>query len=322
MADDGKFRPMEPIVNVVLPVFAIMLAGYLAGRAGLLGEASSQALNGFVYYMALPALFFVSMARVPVEEVLHWPFLIAFGGGMLATFGIAMLVATFAFPNRTGALSLHGMSAVFSNTGYMGIPLLVIAFGEVGKLPAIISTVVTGVVAMGLITAILEIDLAEDHGPLTGLRNALFGVLKSPLVMSAAAGLAWSAFVDFPLPQPVETFGDLLGAAAGPAALFAIGLFMVGKSFTAGMGEVSWVVGLKLLVQPAITWWLAFGVLQMEPLWAQSAVIQAALPTGALTFVLAQRYGTYIQRATAVIMISTVVSVVTLSALFLYLEVG
>ena len=51
-------------------------------------------------------------------------------------------------------------------------------------------------------------------------------------------------------------------------------------------------------------------------------MIQAALPTGALTFVLAQRYGTYIQRATAVILISTVVSVVTLSALFIYLGVG
>ena len=312
---------MEPIVNVVLPVFAIMLAGYLAGRAGLLGEASSQALNGFVYYIALPALFFVSMARVPVSDVLHGPFLIAFGGGMLATFGFALLVATFVFPNRTGALGLHAMSAIFSNTGYMGIPLLIIAFGEVGKLPAIISTVVTGVVAMGLITAILEIDLAEDHGPATALRNALVGVLKSPLVMSAAAGLIYSGS-GLPVPQPVETFCDLLGASAGPAALFAIGLFMVGKSFTAGMGEVSWVVFLKLVLQPAITFWLAFWVLEMEPLWAQAAVIQAALPTGALTFVLAQRYGTYIQRATAVILISTVLSVVTLSALFIYLGVG
>lgn len=312
---------MEPIVNVVLPVFAIMLAGYLSGRAGLLGEASSQALNGFVYYIALPALFFVSMARVPVEDVLHLPFLMAFGGGMLATFGIALLVATFVFPNRTGALSLHGMSAIFSNTGYMGIPLLVIAFGEAGKLPGIISTVLTGVVTMGVITAILEVDLTEDSGPLTALRNAVVGVVKSPLVMSAAAGLLYSG-LDLTLPRPLETFCDLLGASAGPAALFAIGLFMVGKSFTAGMGEVGWVVFLKLLVQPAITFWLAFFVLDMEILWAQAAVIQAALPTGALTFVLAQRYGTYIQRATAVIMVSTVASVITLSALFLYLGVG
>ncbi len=312
---------MEPIVNVVLPVFAIMLAGYLAGRAGLLGEASSQALNGFVYYIALPALFFVSMARVPVGDVLNGPFLIAFGGGMLATFGLAVLVATFVFPNRTGALGLHGMSAIFSNTGYMGIPLLIIAFGEAGKLPGIISTVMTGVVAMGVVTAILEVDLAADSGPLKALRNVLIGIGKSPLVMSAVAGLLYS-YSGFPVPAPVETFCDLLGASAGPAALFAIGLFMVGKSFTAGMGEVGWVVTLKLLVQPLITWWLAYEVLDMDSLWAQTAVIQAALPTGALTFVLAQRYGTYVQRATAVIMISTVASVITLSALFLYLGVG
>ena len=60
----------------------------------------------------------------------------------------------------------------------------------------------------------------------------------------------------------------------------------------------------------------------MEPLWAEAAVIQAALPTGALVFVLAERYGTYTQRSTAVIMVSTVFSVVTLSALFGYFGMG
>ena len=57
---------MAAIVDVVLPVFAIMLAGYLAGRFRLLGDASSEALNGFVYYGAIPALFFVSMAQAPL----------------------------------------------------------------------------------------------------------------------------------------------------------------------------------------------------------------------------------------------------------------
>src|SRR3546814_132629 len=130
-----------------------------------------------------------------------------------------------------------------------------------------------------------------------------------------------SSGLGIPLPNAVGTFCDLLGASAGPCALFAIGLFMVGKSPTAGMTEVSWLVFLKLLVQPAITWLLAYHFFTMEPVWAAGALIQSALPTGALVFVLAQQYGIYLQRSTAAIMASTVVSLLTLSALFVWLGI-
>jgi predicted permease len=312
---------MGPILNVVFPVFAIMAAGYAAGRFRLLGGESSEALNRYVYFVALPALFFVSMARVPLEDAFNLPFLGAFGGGAAATFVLAVVVARFAFPNRLGALGLAGLSGIFANTGYMGIPLLMLAFGEAGMLPAIVSTILNGAVIMALGIVLLELDVHQGEGGLVVLGNALRGVIRSPLVLSAAGGLLVSGF-GIPLPRALATFCDILGASAGPCALFAIGLFMVGKSFTAGMTEVSWLVLLKLLVQPLITWALAFHVFTMDPVWAAGALIQSALPTGALVFVLAQQYGIYVQRSTAVIMISTVLSIVTLSALFLYLGIG
>ena len=312
---------MGAIVNVVLPVFGIILAGYLAGRFRLLGEASSEALNRFVYFVALPALFFASMSRVEISEALHGPFLAAFGGGMLGSFALALLIGVFAFPNRLAALGLHGLCAIFSNTGYLGIPLLLITFGEAGKLPGIISTIITGAVIMAIGTAIIETDLGRGGDPVRVLRNVVVGVCKSPLVLAAAAGLGVSA-LGWTVPVAFAQFCDILGAAAAPAALFAIGLFLVGRSFTAGALEVGWMVTIKLLVQPALTWWLAYGVMSMGPVWAAAAVIQAALPTGALMFVLAQHYGIYVQRATAAIMVSTVLSVVTLSVLFVVLDVG
>jgi predicted permease len=312
---------MGPILNVVFPIFAIMAAGYAAGRFRLLGSESSEALNRFVYFIALPALFFVSMARVSLAEVFNLPFLGAYGGGAAVTFVIAVVVAKYAFPNRLGALGLAGLSAIFANTGYMGIPLLMLAYGEAGMLPAIISTILNGAVIMAFGIVLLELDVHQGEGSLTVLQNALRGVVRSPLVLSAVAGLAVSGF-GIPLPQAVGTFCDILGASAGPCALFAIGLFMVGKSPTAGAVEVSWLVFLKLLVQPLITWLLAFHLFTMEPVWAAGAVIQSALPTGALVFVLAQQYGIYVQRSTAVIMASTVISLVTLSALFVYLGIG
>jgi predicted permease len=312
---------MQAIITVILPVFGIMLTGYAAGRFRLLGEASSEALNRFVYYIALPALFFVSLARVPVGEVLNGPFLAAFGGGVLATFGIALLVGVFIFPNRLAALGLHGLCAVFSNTGYLGIPILLITFGEVGKLPGIISTVIMGTVIMGTGIVLIEADLSQGRGPLKIAGGVLLGVAKSPLILAAAAGLGVSA-AGLPVPAPLATFADILGAAASPCALFAIGLFLAGQKVTTGLGEIGWLVALKLVVQPAITWWLAYSVMSMDEPWAAAVVIQAALPTGALVFVLAQQYGIFVQRATATIMVSTVVSVVTLSLLFAALGLG
>lgn len=298
-----------------------MAAGYAAGHFRLLGSESSEALNRFVYFIALPALFFVSMARVSLEEVFNLPFLGAYGGGAAATFVIAVAVAKVAFPNRLGALGLAGLSGIFSNTGYMGIPLLMLAYGEAGMLPAIISTILNGAVIMALGIILLELDVHQGKSRLVVLKNVLRGVVRSPLVLSAVAGLLVSG-LGIPLPQALGTFSDILGASAGPCALFAIGLFMVGKSPTAGITEVSWLVFLKLLVQPLITWALAYHVFTMEPVWAAGALVQSALPTGALVFVLAQQYGIYVQRSTAVIMASTVLSLITLSALFVYLGIG
>jgi predicted permease len=312
---------MSAIINVVLPVFGIMLAGYLFGRFRVLGDANSEALNRFVYYGALPALIFIGLARVGSGDPVDWNFVTAFGLSLLASFLIAIAVAVFVFPNRLSALALNGLSANFSNAGYMGIPLLITAFGDAGRLPAILGAVMMVIVVMPVGIVIVELDMNRGTGPMRILRRVARAVALNPLVLAGVAGVLVSV-TGLPLPKAVGTFCDILGAAAGPCALFAIGLFMVDRSLRTGLGEVSWLVLVKLAIHPAIAWWLAFHVFTMPPVWAASVVILAALPTGALVFVLAQQYNLYIQRATSVILLSTVFSVVTLSALFVVLGVG
>lgn len=312
---------MHAVLNVALPVFAIMLAGYLAGRFGVLGAQASEVLNRFVYYAALPALFVVSMARVPVDEVFDLNFIGVFFGAQILTWVVAMVVAQVAFPGRPAEVGLHGMSAIFSNTGYMGIPLLILAFGEAGTLPAIIGTVINGALNMAIGIAIIEMDRSTKASALGVLRDVVAGVVRSPLVIAAAGGLAWSA-TGWPLPTPVENFCSTIGAAASPAALFAMGLFLVGRHVTAGLGEVGWLVFLKLVVNPLFAWWLAATLFPMDPVRVASAVILSALPTGALIFVLAQKYDVYLQRSTSVILISTVLSVLTVSAAMVYYVPG
>ena len=314
---------MQAVFDVVLPVFGLILVGYLAGRFKLLGQESSEALNRFVYFFALPALLFVGLARVSAHDVLNLPFLAAFLGGIAIVFLIAVVVARFAFPGDGIALTLGGLSAIFANVGYMGIPFFLTAFGPGGVLPAVIAAVAMAGLVMALGVVIIELALSAGHGIGKALRNVGRAVALNPLVIGSVLGFVWNA-AGIPLPKSIGTFADLLGAAAGPAALFAIGLFLASQSINALMGgrkaiEVVWLLVLKLVAQPLITWWIAIAV-GLDPFWTASAVILSALPTGALVFVLAQQYGIYVQRASAVILASTVVSVVTLSVIMVVLH--
>ena len=312
---------MSAVVDVALPVFAIMLAGFLAGRFRILGEASSEALNAFVYWFALPPILFLSMATVPLSDVFNWPFIWTFSLGMVAVAGPSMLIAKFLFPNSFAGLSLHGLSTIFANTGYMGIPLFIAAFGPEGTLPAVIATAINSAVIIGLAIFLVEIGSGSGRTPLRVLGDALKAVVTGPLFIAPVAGILWS-WAGFELPVALANFAQLMGAASGPCALFAMGLFLVGKPLSAGATEVGWMVAAKLLVQPIVTWWLAVSVFDLSFEMTRGAVLMAALPTGALSFVIAQKYGIFVQRSSAAILVSTVLSVVTVSALLAWFGTG
>jgi malonate transporter len=131
--------------------------------------------------------------------------------------------------------------------------------------------------------------------------------------MGPLAGLLASG-AGVTLPRPLATFCDLLGAAAAPCGLFALGLFMVGKPLTGSPREMAPILFMKLVMQPLVTWVIAFELLDMDPFWAASAVILSALPTGALVFTVAQYYGFWVAGASASVLLSTILSLLTVSA--------
>lgn len=296
-----------------------MLTGYLAGYFKLLREGSSEILSRFVFVVSLPALIFVSLSQVPVGEFFDWPFLGALGGGMFIMFCAGMLVARFLFPGNLTALGLHAITAMYSSTGYIGLPLVLIVFGDAALVPGIIGAVITGAFFLPLCIILAEIDKGrgERHVALT----PLVALLGNPVLLATVVGLTVSA-VGITVPVPMVTFCELLGGAFIPCALFAAGLFMAGCSIKGKATEIGWLVFAKLVLHPVITWWLAYRVFALEGILPAVAVIQAALPTGVPVFVLAQKYGTYVTRSSAVIVVSTAISVFTLSALIVFLGSG
>lgn len=312
---------MDTIVNVAFPVFAIVAAGYLAGHWRVLGEDSAAALNRFVYYFALPPVLFVFTARAPIEEVLNWPFIAAILLAALATLVVSLVIGRLLFRHALPELSLQGFTAVFSNSAYMGIPLFLTAFGADGAMPAIVATVAGNFVLIGGTIAALESLRAEGPSTMDVCRQVSAILIRNPLLVAPALGLVFS-YLAIPLPLPIGNFLDLMAAAAGPVALFALGLSLTGRPLLGDLAEVSWVVVLKLLIHPLLAFLIVRYLFDLDPLWASAAVLLSALPSGALVFVIAQQYEIYTQRASAAIVISTAGSIITVSALMVFFGIG
>ncbi|MBM3649211.1 MAG: AEC family transporter [Alphaproteobacteria bacterium] len=312
---------MQAILNVALPIFGVILAGYLAGLWRILGGEATAALNAFVSYFALPVLFFGTLARTPVGAVLDPALMLGFGAVVLATFLLGMATTRLVARGGLAAMSLQGIAASWGNVGYMGVPLCLAAFGEAGLPPAMLSVIVTAVVAMVIGVMLIELEVAAGQGPLRTFLRAAFNVARNPLPLSMALGLAVSA-VGLPIPTPVEKWLDLLGAAAAPCALFAIGLFLSDKSIKSGLAEAGLASTIKLLLQPALAALILPLFVDLGSVTGKVALLMAALPTAANAFVLAKQFEVQVEQNSASVLLSTAFSVVTVSALLVLLRVS
>jgi len=318
---------MQAIFNVALPIFGVILAGLLAGRWRILGGEATAALNAFVSYFALPVLFFGTLARTPVRAVLDPNLMLGFSLVVLATFALGMLSTWLAVRGGLARMSLQGIAASWGNVGYMGVPLCLAAFGEPGLPPAMLAVIVTSIISMVFGVMLIELEVAAGHGPVVTFLNAAWNVARNPLPLSIVAGIVWSGLA-LPLPTPVEKWLDLLGAAASPCALFAIGLFLsdkpvsdTGPSVRHGLAEAGLATLIKLLVQPLLAAVVLPGFIDLKSVAGQAALVMASLPTAANAFVLAKQFGIQVEQNTASILLSTAFSVVTVSALLVWLRV-
>jgi len=321
---------MITIINIVLPIFAIIVIGYIAGTSGVVPKAGAKTLNNFVFYIALPALLFKATATSPIEELLNWKFIAINLGGILASFILAIILSRLIFKQDLSSASLYGMNTSYGTTGYMGVPLVIAAFGNEAALPAALATLIHNIPVITIVLLICETAFVVNNNKnnsskVSTVWQIIKPVVTSPLTISVVAGIL-VALLKIPLPTGVLTFVDLLANASGSTALFAIGLGLVGqytliKSTDFSKSEVGLIVGLKLIFQPLITLILIIFVFDIDPLWATISLIMSALPVGAGVFVFAQKYEKMTNQTITAILISMVLSVITLSLILMNVEI-
>ena len=304
---------LAPVFGAALPVFGLVGCGLLAGRFGLVTQASSEALNQFVYAFALPAMLFIAVYRGSLEEIFSGSFLAAVVCATLVTAAVGYLVSRRLQKGTRPESVLRGLNGSFANTGFLGIPLVTMAYGDGAALPAALATVATNLFSFAVAIVCLETLAKPQSG---NIGRTLGGVAKSPLIWPIAVAILLVA-LDVEVPLPVERLASLLAAAAGPCALFAIGLFVSQLSLRAGAAAAWPSTALKLLLHPALTALLVFYLLPVDSYWAKVAVVCASLPLGATAFVLAQRYKLLEAETSTGAVLSTAVSVFSVSIVML-----
>lgn len=300
---------MLAIFLKTLPFFALIGLGWGAGRLRFFPEVATEWLTRFVFFFALSAMLFRFAANLSLAEIFDLQFALAYLTGCTVVYALAMTVA-LARGVTLAEAAVEAQCAIIGNTGFLGVPMLVVLLGKAAAGPVLMVLCIDLIVFSSLITLIIT---ATREGHLSSkIFGALgIGLLKNPMIVSMLAGLIWSAAA-LPLPAPAEEFLAMLGAAATPCALFAIGASLATK--TAERMEVAlWLSFAKLILHPAAVAFAALYVFKVEPYAAHVMIAAASLPVAGNVYMLARHYGVAPQRVSASILISTLASIVTVS---------
>ncbi|SDK90711.1 AEC family transporter [Paracoccus chinensis] len=306
---------MLAIFLKTLPFFALIGTGWLAGWLRLFSAEATAALTRFVFYFALSAMLFGFAAALDIRQLFDPRFALAYVGGSTALWLLAAAAARSRGASASGSRGASASEAamlahtsVIGNTGFLGVPMLVVLLGPAAIGPVLMVLTIDLVVFSTLITLIVA---AARHGrvSLGTLLPVLRGLIGNPMIVAMLAGLGWSA-LRLPLPAPATEFLTLLGGAATPGALFAIGASLALQPARLP-GTAATLSFAKLVLHPASVA-LAAWLLAVEPTAAGVMVAAAALPVAGNVYILAHHFRLAEEQVSTAILLSTAVSILTL----------
>jgi predicted permease len=307
---------MSEILAIISPIYIVILLGYITTRAGLFDKPEMRVFGRFVLNLALPALIFNAVAQRPIADILNGSYIVAYLGGSLLSLSIGFFCARrFARMNHTGS-TFAAMGVSCSNSGYIGLPILMLTMAPVASVALALNVVVENIVIIPLLLMMAE-GGRNGAGPahIVLFRTAA-KVARAPMVIALALGLAASLFAWIP-PGPVAHTVNLFAQASGALSLFVIGGTLVGlplrgigpRVVPIAVGKLAGHPLAVLLVASVLPW---IGMPPLDPPLRSGAVLMAAMPMLGIYPILAQGYG-LAERSAAALLITTVLSFFTLS---------
>jgi malonate transporter len=302
---------IDVFFNAVLPVFAVVAVGFAFGRGGLFDFTAALALNRFVFYAALPLLLFRLIATSPFERY-EWLLVLGFLLAELTVYALGYVVARRIFGRSWSESLLLGMSAAFANQVFFVLPIARQLYGDAGAVPVV--AVSTFDVIVLLAGTIILLDANREQARSVSLSRIARVFTRNPPIIGIGAGV-FASVAGLPVVGGVDFFARFVGETAAPCSLFALGLILAVQRDEDSIAVPVAISGLKLLAMPIVAWVLVSVVFRVSPDWSSPAMLVAAGPAGAMPFVLALQYRVPVAAIARTILISTLGSLVTVTAM-------
>ncbi|HRC73104.1 MAG TPA: AEC family transporter [Candidatus Competibacter sp.] len=274
-------------IALAAPLFVLVFVGYGLMRFSGWPKSMSDNLTRFVFSVALPAMLFRLMSDFSKLPPVDARLLLAFFGGCLIVFAIGRLVAWKLFGLDGVAQSVFALGGVFSNNVMLGLPLAKVALGETAVPSVALVLVFNALILWTLVTVSVE---WARHGSFSarGFAQTTRAVLTNPIVAAILSG-ALFGLIGLPLPGLIDAPLAMIGQAATPLALVALGMGLAEYGVRDGWRISLAISAIKLLVQPLVVWLLAraLGLPAME---AQVVVLLASIAVGANVYLMSRQF--------------------------------
>ncbi|MCW5773962.1 MAG: AEC family transporter [Rhodospirillaceae bacterium] len=300
---------MSQTLEIVIPVFAVILIGYAVGKTRLFGDDGIKALTNFCFFVAIPGLLFRAMARLETPHGDALLIVVAFYAAVLGTYAVAMAVGRLAFGLRLTEQAIFAVGGTYSNILLLGLPLSITAFGDRAVLPASALLALQSPLLITVTALVVEMGRGAEaaagrRSTLAILKSAAIALATTPVIVAMVCGIGWG-FTGAGLHPILDKTLTYLGQAATPTALFALGASLTRFKLGGDLRQVAVLGVLKLLVLPVASYASAHYLFGLAPLYVAIATLCGAMPSGVSAFVLAMRYDTLIARVAASVIVTS-----------------
>jgi malonate transporter and related proteins len=304
---------MIGILTVVIPVFLLIGAGYVAVWRGLFADSAVDGLMVFTQKFAIPCLLFSGVANLDLGAEFDLALLAAFYAGSTANFFLGMFGARLIFGRPWPDCVAIGFVPLFANSVLLGLPITERAFGADALAAnfAIVSVHPAFCYFLGITT--MEIVKSGGRGGLGTARLVMRGMFSNALMIGVGLGFAVN-LSGIAVPGVLQEALDLMIRAALPAALFGLGGILYRYKPEGDLWIVAFVSALALGLHPAIAYALGATVAGLDEAQLRSAVVTAAMAPGINAYLFANMYGVARRVAATSVLVATAFSIVTASA--------
>ena len=295
-------------LEVTLPIFAVILLGWLLNRTHVLDEHFVLRANDLIFRVALPAKLFLDVSACDLRATMDLKFVMIAIGATLLSILLAWIFGSHYLtdPAEQGAF-IHG--AVRGNFAYVGLTLLQNLIGDqVMALGAIImATVIPIYNVAGVVILTIKKSGAEKLRP----GRLLLDVLKTPMIVAILVAIPFS-LLRVQLPFVVEKPLSYLSAMVAPLALLCVGAGVRLDSVRRNLRKILPACAFKLILQPLLmvplAIWLGLSGPQVLVL-----LVLSGTPAAVNVYIITQKMGGDGEMASGIVVLSTALSIVTLT---------